>query len=140
METSMLKDRLHELLTVFQLKPAQFAKRIGISKTYAAALLKGTSTSPSDSFYNRVACEFHVNMDWLMFGEGSMMEDDKCLSREAAFFMKYLNLPQDNRDFICDILMSFEYKELYKKAMKEIAELKVENERLKEGCNLIDVE
>lgn len=117
----MLYERLRKLLAFYDINISYFAKRIGVSKAYAGLLVNGKSDKPKEQLYNRIASEFHVNLDWLMFGIGDMFEGDPAMTRAAAFIEAYYELTEAQKDALCLFLQQARHHRLYLQLMEQKA-------------------
>lgn len=129
----MLCERLGELLSFFDLTITQFTKRIGLSNAYGSQLLSGKADNPSESVYHRIASEFHVNIDWLKTGQGSMFEGDAALTRAASFVKGYYDMPEDVRNAISLIMEYSKYRRLYEELKEKSAEAMTIMDKYKAG-------
>lgn len=81
-----MNERIRELIKGLNMKQAEFAKRIGVSRPFVSELCSGRKT-PSDRTVADICREFHVNEHWLRDGEGEMFLK---LDREAVFDIQML--------------------------------------------------
>lgn len=73
-----MNERIRELIKALNMKQAEFAKRIGVSRPFVSELCSGNK-KPSDRTVADICREFNVNEQWLRTGEGDMFLS---LSRE----------------------------------------------------------
>lgn len=66
-----MNERICELIKGLNMKQAEFAKRIGVSRPFVSELCSGRKT-PSDRTVVDICREFGVNKHWLYTGEGEM--------------------------------------------------------------------
>lgn len=66
-----MNERIHELIKALNMKQAEFAKRIGVSRPFVSELCSGNK-KPSDRTVADICREFNVNEQWLRTGEGDM--------------------------------------------------------------------
>lgn len=66
-----MNERIRELIKALNMKQAEFAKRIGVSRPFVSELCSGRKT-PSDRTVGDICREFGVNEHWLYTGEGEV--------------------------------------------------------------------
>lgn len=66
-----MNERIRELIKALNMKQAEFAKRIGVSRPFVSELCSGNK-KPSDRTVADICREFNVNEQWLRTGEGDM--------------------------------------------------------------------
>lgn len=90
MEESSVKSRLLKFLKEKRISQTEFTKNIGVSSTYIGAMRKGI---PADKM--RRICELYpdLNRDWLLYGEGEMLNDLPAVCSRPAAQYETLLLP-----------------------------------------------
>lgn len=69
-----MKDRIYQLMQHTGLKQAEFAERLGMSAGSVSNIFTGR-TNPTNNHVQAIHRAFpQVNINWLLFGEGEMME------------------------------------------------------------------
>ncbi|MGE5343264.1 MAG: helix-turn-helix domain-containing protein [Candidatus Omnitrophota bacterium] len=76
-------NRLKQIRQKLNLNQSQFAKTLHLSTTAISEFENGKFGPGYDFFYN-IMTEFHVNLKFLLFGEGPMFEDDRQPETEAT--------------------------------------------------------
>ena len=73
MEESTVKSRLLDFLRANKISQTEFTRALGVSPTYVGAMRKGI---PADRM--KKICELYpgLNRDWLLYGEGEMMNKE----------------------------------------------------------------
>lgn len=66
-----MNERIRELIKALNMKQAEFAKRIGVSRPFVSELCSGRKT-PSARTVGDICREFGVNEHWLYTGEGEV--------------------------------------------------------------------
>ena len=68
----MINDRIAFLISALQLNPNSFAEKVGVSTTVIYNIIKGRRTKPSyDLLMKILAVYHHIDVEWLLRGEGS---------------------------------------------------------------------
>lgn len=102
--------RLEFLLSNLGVKQLDFAQRIGFAQSYISMILNGSKTSPRPRFYEAVAREFNVNIQWLRDGVGEVYIVpglDLPVPNAAELFTKYCRLPPDEQAVVEKIINAF---------------------------------
>jgi len=63
--------RLSQLIATRDLTQGEFAKRLGSSPAFISDMIRGVK-KPGADFLIRLANEYHVSIDWLLMGKGSI--------------------------------------------------------------------
>ena len=79
-----MNERIRELIKALNMKQAEFAKRIGVSRPFVSELCSGNK-KPSDRTVADICREFNVNEQWLRTGEGDMF---LCIEPVAKYASK----------------------------------------------------
>lgn len=66
-----MNERIRSLIKALNIKQAEFAQRIGVSRPFVSELCSGAK-NPSDRTIADICREFGVNERWLRTGEGDM--------------------------------------------------------------------
>ncbi len=70
-----MKDRIYQLMQHTGLNQAEFAERLGMSAGSVSNIFTGR-TNPTNNHVQAIHRAFpQVNVNWLLFGEGEMMND-----------------------------------------------------------------
>ena len=77
-----MNERIRELIKALNMKQAEFAKRIGVSRPFVSELCSGNK-KPSDRTVADICREFNVNEQWLRTGEGDMFLCIELLSKQS---------------------------------------------------------
>jgi transcriptional regulator with XRE-family HTH domain len=76
-------ERIKKLLQKQNLTPSQFAAEVGVQRSAVSHLLSGRN-KPSLDFMLKVKRHFpEIRLDWLLLGEGRMMETAKKVETEV---------------------------------------------------------
>ena len=75
MERRKIARRIAQIQERFGLNGAQFAETLGTSPSYVSDM-KVRQSKPSLEVLERLAQEFHVDLEWLLTGEGDMVRFD----------------------------------------------------------------
>ena len=79
-----MNEHIRELIKALNMKQAEFAKRIGVSRPFVSELCSGNK-KPSDRTVADICREFNVNEQWLRTGEGDMF---LCIELVAKYASK----------------------------------------------------
>ena len=72
----MIKDRIKKIIQAEQFTPTKFADAVGVQRSNISHILSGRN-KPSLDFIQKVLTTFgNLNSDWLLFGRGSMYNDE----------------------------------------------------------------
>lgn len=72
----MIKDRIQKIIKAEKLTSTRFADAIGVQRSNISHILSGRN-KPSLDFIQKVLTTFgNLNSDWLLFGRGTMYNDD----------------------------------------------------------------
>lgn len=81
-----MKDRIALIMKEEQLTAVQFAKETGIQQASLSHILNGRN-NPSLEIIKRIHQRFpHINLDWLLYGEGNMIEASKKSPNTTSLF------------------------------------------------------
>ncbi len=117
-----MKDRIAQIIKEEQLTAVQFAKETGIQQASLSHVLNGRN-NPSLEIIKKIHHRFpYINIDWLLYGEGNMIELQKREHNVTSFDKNVINTTEsiDNAKYAKD----FEVKEVSntsKEAIKETA-------------------
>ncbi|MCT4602064.1 MAG: helix-turn-helix domain-containing protein [Marinifilum sp.] len=91
-----MKDRIVQLINNEGLSSSKFADTIGVQRSSISHILSGRN-KPSLDFVQKIKYSFpHVNIDWIIFGEGEMYktkEPAKLFDNEMIQFEKEEETP-----------------------------------------------
>jgi len=91
-----MKDRIVQLINSEGLTSSKFADTIGVQRSSISHILSGRN-KPSLDFVQKIRRSFpHVNIDWIIFGEGEMytsQESSKLFENEMIQFEKEEDTP-----------------------------------------------
>ncbi len=77
-----MKDRISLLIKAKNLTAAQFAEEIGVQKSSISHILSGRNNASLD-FVQKILLRYpEVNMDWILFGKGSMFKEGESAARK----------------------------------------------------------
>ncbi len=92
-----MKDRIAQIIREEQMTAILFARETGIQQASLSHILKGRN-NPSLDIIKKIHQRFpHVNLDWLLYGEGNMYVDGY-LPKESEMSENDIN-PSDSLDF-----------------------------------------
>ena len=94
------------------IKKSIFADLIGFSQAYVSMVLSGKRPSPSERFLDSICREYQVRKEWLISGEGDMLESGRrsMPGKETAFLKKYNALHPSEQKIIRKIVDAFYIK------------------------------
>ncbi len=84
------KPLLEKLLTELKLSKKKFAETIGASQGNVSGWFNRSNVKPSIDVLKRISEVHHVNLNWLITGEGSMFNEPEYLELKHN---EYLHLP-----------------------------------------------
>lgn len=91
-----MKDRIVQLINSEGLTSSKFADTIGVQRSSISHILSGRN-KPSLDFVQKIRRSFpHVNIDWIIFGEGEMyksQETTNLFENETIQFEKEEEMP-----------------------------------------------
>ncbi|MGE5343263.1 MAG: helix-turn-helix domain-containing protein [Candidatus Omnitrophota bacterium] len=119
-----LKDfgnRLNEVRQKLNLSESQFAKTLNLSTTQISEIENGEFEPEYDFFYG-ILTEFHVNLDFLLFGEAPMFKDDRQPETDAT---EWIPETEDEKNFAFHLKNS-RYVKYH--ILSEFLRFKMENE------------
>ena len=71
-----MKERIEAIIRHERLSPSQFADALGVQRSGISHILSGRN-KPGIDFLGKLLGQFpHINVDWLITGNGSMVNDD----------------------------------------------------------------
>lgn len=71
-----MKDRIRQVMNYAGMSQQDFANRLDISAASLSSIFTGR-TNPTNNHVNAIHKEFpEINVNWLMFGEGSMLNEN----------------------------------------------------------------
>ncbi len=125
------KDRLSELIYREKLNSSSFADALGIARQNVSQYLKGTN--PNMDFFNKLRTNFkNVNLNWLIWGEGSIYIDmSEEISMVAESNINYK--PQKNDDIMVEQLVTL--RKMVDYLLQENTTLKNELNEHRKGQN-----
>jgi transcriptional regulator with XRE-family HTH domain len=119
-----LAARLEFLLSNLGIKQLDFARQIDFAQSYISMILNGSKTSPSPRFFEAVARQFNVNLQWLRDGTGDIYAIpglDFSAPDAAELFTKYCRLPPDEQAVVEKIINVFLLQNLTEPAAGGVA-------------------
>ena len=69
----MINERIKQIRKFLNLTQEEFARRINVSRSTIATYENSPITPPSKSFLELVSDEYNINIDWLLNGNGEMI-------------------------------------------------------------------
>lgn len=125
----MVNERIKELRKALGLTQQKFADKIGVKQNTVAQYEMGRN-QPIDTVITLICREFHVNEDWLRYGEGEMFRPQSRNDELTAFMGDLLkNDTQDFRARLVSVLARLDTEEwrlLEKMARQLVDEMKKE--------------
>lgn len=88
---STLNDRIQSVVTFTGLSKTGFGKEINLSQSMVSKLCSGAAT-PSDRTISDICRVFNVNEEWLLTGEGEMIDYSGKESEIRAIFAQVASL------------------------------------------------
>lgn len=124
-----MNERIKELRKALGFTQQEFAEKIGIKRNTVAQYEIGRN-QPIDTVITLICREFHVNEDWLRYGEGEMFRPQSRNDELTAFMGDLLkNDTQDFRARLVSVLARLDTEEwrlLEKMARQLVDEMKKE--------------
>lgn len=124
-----MNERIKELRKALGLTQQKFADKIGVKQNTVAQYEMGRN-QPIDTVITLICREFHVNEDWLRYGEGEMFRPQSRNDELTAFMGDLLkNDTQDFRARLVSVLARLDTEEwrlLEKMARQLVDEMKKE--------------
>lgn len=93
-----MAHRILQAMTLRQLKPAELAKKAGVSKQLVHGWIKSSSDQISTDLLFQVADALEMNPRWIATGKGSPTPPAEMDPDEAECIHLYRNLKVDPRD------------------------------------------
>ena len=122
-----MNERIKELRKALGFTQQEFAEKIGIKRNTVAQYEIGRN-QPIDTVITLICREFHVNEDWLRYGEGEMFRPQSRNDELTAFMGDLLkNDTQDFRARLVSVLARLdteEWRVLEKMARQLVDEMK----------------
>jgi len=116
-----MKERIAQIIKEEQLTAVQFAKETGIQQASLSHILNGRN-NPSLEIIKKIHQRFpYINVDWLLYGEGNMVELQKREHYTASSFDENaINTTKslDNAEYVRDLKVK-EVSNTSKEAIKE---------------------
>ncbi|MBQ9942038.1 MAG: helix-turn-helix transcriptional regulator [Christensenellaceae bacterium] len=102
----MLADRLAHLINKLGIKKGEFAGHIGFSQAYISMLLSGKKNNPSSRFVDAVCHKFHIDPQWLLYGEGEMFSAPAAdlSASDLSLLQKYRTLPLSEQQLVDQLM------------------------------------
>lgn len=113
-----MKDRIKKVRRELDLTQQEFADRLGVKRGTVANYEVGRN-EPVDSIISLICREFHVNENWLRYGDGEMFSSDPedelqaltekygLTAADRILIEKFVNLKAESREavlqFITDV-------------------------------------
>lgn len=113
-----MKDRIKKVRRELDLTQQEFADRLGVKRGTVANYEVGRN-EPVDSIISLICREFHVNENWLRYGDGEMFSSDPedelqaltekygLTAADRILIEKFINLKAESREavlrFITDV-------------------------------------
>lgn len=86
MDSAAITTRIKEIMEHYYLTASSFADEIGVQRSSMSHILSGRN-KPSLDFVLKVTKRFpDVNMDWLLNGQGSFLDDNKSEEKSSISF------------------------------------------------------
>ena len=124
-----MNERIKELRKALGFTQQEFAEKIGIKRNTVAQYEIGRN-QPIDTVITLICREFHVNEDWLRYGQGEMFRPQSRNDELTAFMGDLLkNDTQDFRARLVSVLARLDTEEwrlLEKMARQLVDEMKKE--------------
>lgn len=79
-----MKDRIRELMNRQHMQQSTFANFVGISAPTLSGILNGKTKATTDTIFALKEKFPNLRTDWLMFGKGTMFDDDKPSSTDGS--------------------------------------------------------
>lgn len=95
-----MNSRIRELRKTLHLSQHDFAARIGL-KQNAISCMENGSVAITKQTVKLICLEFSVNKDWLIYGEGTMFENNQ--ENIGKFLSLYKELSPEFQDYILRI-------------------------------------
>lgn len=121
-----MNNRIQRIIDSLEIKKIEFAKAIKVSPAFVSELCSGRK-APSDRTIQDICDKFHVNEDWLRYGEGEMFLQRTREDEIATFFGEIVDGPNDFRKRLISILAELntdEWELLEKMAIRLAEEAK----------------
>lgn len=105
-----MKNRIQRIIDSLEIKKIEFAKVIKVSPAFVSELCSGRKT-PSDRTIQDICDKFHVNEDWLRYGEGEMFITRTREDEIETFFGEIADGPNDFKKRLIAIMANLNEKE-----------------------------
>ena len=105
------KDRLRSFRKAIGLNQKQFAAKLGLSQSGYSPYESG-QYEISERLIMQISQTFHLNGEWLMTGEGDMMQASEISNELEAFMRTFEKLPEDKQKMLYSIAKAFLQEEL----------------------------
>lgn len=115
-----MNTRIQAIIESLGIKKSDFSKKIGISSPFVSELCSGAK-APSERTIKDICDKFHVNEDWLRYGEGEMFLPRSREDEIETFFGQIADGPDNFKKRLVSILASLgeaEWELLEKMALK----------------------
>jgi transcriptional regulator with XRE-family HTH domain len=96
-----MKERLKDLMDVLGVNKSTLASDMGLTPSAITDFFKGRSLNLSSSSLGKIAEKYHVNLNWLLTGEGEMF-----LPKNNTILPDVKDFPLEDRQMIKDIIES----------------------------------
>lgn len=120
--------RIQQLIDELGIKKIEFAKKINVSPAFVSEMCSGRKNI-SDRTVVDICNKFHVNEDWLRYGEGEMFLKRTREEEIAAFMGSVLDGPNNFKKRLIAVLANLEEDdwELLEEMALKLAEEEKEN-------------
>lgn len=93
-----IKDRIKMIMERENLPAGAFAERIGVAQATISHILSGRNKYPSMDVILRLHKQYsHINLEWLLTGDGAMSMEDESTSMPSEYAENTL-FPDDEAD------------------------------------------
>lgn len=121
-----MNNRIQAVIDSLGIKKIDFAKAVKVSPAFVSELCSGRK-APSDRTIQDICNKFHVNEDWLRFGEGEMFLQRTRAEELDTFFGEIGEGPNNFRKRLISVLAKLDeedWKLLEEMAWKLVEEIK----------------
>lgn len=122
-----VNERVATLIKKLGITKVEFSKKLNVSSQFVSKVCSGTS-GVSDRTIMDICDKYHVNEEWLRFGEGEMFQERTREEEIETFFAAISDAPVDDfRRRIIAVLAKLDVEQW--EVLKDMAE------KLAEECN-----
>ena len=111
-----INQRIIKVRNAFKLSQVEFAERLEVKRTHITDVERQKVHFPNQKTLEKIHCEFGINLNWLISGDGKMYEEGSRFSEEQAINVneplsnyhpgktddpikdKYIEVLEENRD------------------------------------------